>query len=75
MSEKAFVMEAKRFAQKRLKEEYGFAPETNKIIVMEEEYVRMPGYILVVYAEVTVNGKHYAISNKRIDRKEERDLK
>lgn len=71
MSEKAFVREAKRFAQKRLEEEYGFAPGSDKIIVMAEEHVRLLGRIVVGYAEIIVNGKGYAISNSRVEQMKE----
>lgn len=75
MSEKAFVREAKRFAQKRLKEEYGFAPGANEIVVMEEGHARSGGYILVYYVAIAVNGKCYAINNTRIVRMENYNAK
>lgn len=75
MSEKAFVRDAKRFAQKRLEEEYGFAPGANKIIVMEEAHTTRAGYTLFCYVAITVSGKYYAITNKNIARMEGYDLK
>ena len=75
MGEKAFVREAKRFAQQRLKEEYGFAPGANEIVVMEEAHTTRARYMLFCYVAITVNGKYYAITNKNIARMEGYDLK
>lgn len=54
--------ELKRTAQKALKNEYGFAPAMNKIILLEADNM---GYVLF-----EINGKEYRVNNGEVERVE-----
>lgn len=54
--------ELKKMAQKALRNEYGFAPSANSIILLEADN---RGYVLF-----EVNGKEYRVNNGEVERVE-----
>lgn len=54
--------ELKKMAQKALRNEYGFAPSVNSIVLLETDNV---SYVLV-----EINGKEYRVNNGTVERVE-----
>ena len=70
MSDREITAIVKKFAQGRLRKEYGFAPALRDIEVLEVGYEAKDGMTIrdVYYTAIAINGKYYSIRWDSVDR-------